>query len=229
MGTVKKILALHGWSTSTQKWGPFIEESVKRNINIKILPIPGLTKKVKKVWDLMDYVDWLATKIKTKKVILLGHSNGGRIALAFALKHPEKVRKLILIDSAGIYHNEIYLKAKRVLFKNLAKLGKQITSSEKLRNLLYKIIGESDYRNADPIQKQIMLNLISYDLTKFLKRIKTPTLIIWGKQDRITPLSDGKLMNKLINDSKLEVIKNAKHSPQFTNPEEVAKIIYEYI
>ena len=74
-----------------------------------------------------------------------------------------------------------------------------------------------------------MLNLINLNLTEVLRKIKVPTLVIWGQDDKITPLSDGKLIHQLIKNSKLKIIDNAKHSPQFTHPKEVAEIINEYL
>ena len=220
------VIILHGWTTSLDKWNPFLLELHKKGVQAKLLAIPGLTKEIKKPWNLNDYIDWLKKKIGTKKITLIGHSNGGRIALAFASKHPEKVSSLILIDSAGIYHKEFYIQVKRLLFKGAAKIGKKLIKSDNLRNILYRLAGESDYKNADGVQRQTMVNLISVDLTSILEKINIPTLIIWGKKDSVTPLSDGTLMHKLIKGSKLEVIDNARHSPQFTHPEEVVKKIY---
>ncbi len=228
MGTVTEILAIHGWTTTINKWGPFVEGMAKLGIRIKIPLVPGLTKTITKAWTLEDYVNWLKKQVGTKKIILLGHSNGGRFALAFAVKYPQHVNKLILIDSAGIYHHELPMKVKRFLFNGLAKLGKQFTSSEKIKTILYKLAREEDYKNATPVQRRIMINLISQDLTLILKKIKTPTLIIWGQNDKITPLSDAKLMHKLIENSKLEIIR-AGHSPHYTHPQEAARIIHEYL
>jgi len=81
----------------------------------------------------------------------------------------------------------------------------------------------------DDKTKQTMINLISVDLKPILPQIKIPTLIIWGADDRITPLSDGILMNELIKNSELKIIKNARHSPQFTDAEEVSEIITKYL
>lgn len=229
MGTVTEILALHGWTTSIKKWGPFVDCLLQKKIKVQIPSIPGLTKKINKPLTLEDYVTWLKQMVGIKKVILLSHSNGGRIALSFAARYPQNVKKLILIDSAGIYHNELTLKIKRLVFDSVAKFGKRIAPSDRLRNVLYKLARESDYKNANQLQRQIMVNLISVDLTGLLSKIKVPTLIIWGEKDKNTPLSDGKLMNKLIRNSKLEVIKNSKHSPHYTHPKEVAKIIHEYL
>lgn len=229
MGTVKEIVALHGWTYNVEKWNTFIALFKEKGIKLNLLKIPVLTKTSNKAWTLDDYVDWLKKEVGNKKVVLLGHSNGGRIALAFANQYPKSVEKLILIDSAGIYHNELNLRIKRYFYNKVAKIGKKLVPSASLRNLLYKIVGEGDYKDADPLQRQTMLNLIAQDLTPKLHSIQTPTLIIWGQYDTITPLADGKLTHQLISGSKFEIIKNARHSPQFTHPKEVARIIYEYL
>lgn len=228
---MKKIIILHGWSINLDKWKAFLKELEGKKIKYDLLKIPGLTAQLNNIWTLDNYVAWLKNIVDKEKgkVILMGHSNGGRIALAFTNKYPKKVERLILIDSAGIYHNELLLRIKRIVFKTIARIGKKITSSKFLENLLYKAARESDYKNADHNTKQTMVNLISADLKPILPNIQPPTLIIWGAQDRITPLSDGELMNSLIKNSKLEIIENARHAPHFTNPKEVANIIIEEI
>lgn len=224
---MNKIIILHGWTKTLDKWQPFLKDLKEKGIMADLPKIPGLTGSLNKIWNLDNYVNWLKNIIDKEKdkVVLIGHSNGGRIALAFANQYPQKVEKLILIDSAGICHNELPLRIKRLFFRVIAKIGKKISSSEKFKNLLYKFTGESDYKDLDKNTKQTMLNLISTDLKRILPQIKTPALIIWGTNDKITPLSDGILMNNLIKNSRLEIIKNARHSPQFTDPIEVVKII----
>lgn len=223
---MNKIIILHGWTYSVEKWQTFLDILERKSFEPIILDVPGLTSENDRVWRIENYVNWLYDKIKKESnVVLLGHSNGGRIALNFSIKYPKKVEKLILIDSAGIYHNELPLTLKRVIFRALAKWGKKITNSNILKKIFYKIVGESDYNNASVNMKQTMLNLLNSDKSLRIGRIQTPTLIIWGREDKITPLSDGILMNNLIKNSKLEIIENAKHSPQFTHPNQVAEAI----
>lgn len=225
---MNKVLVLHGWTYSTNLWQPFINSLKDKGFDAKLLKIPGLTQKLETVWDINNYVSWLDKKIEDK-VILLGHSNGGRMVLAYALKYPHKVKHLILIDSAGIYHNDLPIRLKRFIFQTIAKWGRKITNSQTLRKLLYKLSRESDYENASPLVKQTMVNLITYDLRSSLNQIKVPTLIIWGKNDKATPLSDGKLIHQLIPNSKMHIIQTARHSPQFTHVDEVIKTIVKEI
>ncbi len=222
-----KIIILHGWTKALDKWQLFLGALEKKGIRADLPKIPGLMGSLEKVWKLSDYIEWLKNIVDKEKgkVVLIGHSNGGRIALAFTNLYPEKVEKLILIDSAGIYHNELPLKIKKLIFKSIAKIGKKITSSKVLKNLLYKLARESDYKDLDENVKKTMINLISSDLRNIFPQIKTSTLIIWGREDKVTPLSDGLLMNKEIKNSKLQIIKDARHSPMFTHPKEVTSII----
>lgn len=224
---MKKVIILHGWTKNLDKWNDFLKNLDEKGIDYEFPKIPGLTGNLNEIWNLDDYVKWLKniTGKQKGKVILIGHSNGGRIALAFTNLYPQKVEKLILIDSSGIYHNELPLKIKRIVFKAFAKVGKKLTSSKTIKNLFYKLTRESDYKDLDDKTKQTMINLISIDLKPILSQVKIPTLIIWGREDKITPLSDGILMNKLIKNSKLEIIKDAHHSPQFTHSKETASII----
>lgn len=225
MGVIK-IFILHGWTYDTKKWDEFISLLKSDSNKIELLKIPGLTAELERVYTVDDYVKWLKKEIGAdEKVVLIGHSNGGRIASFFAATYPEKVSNLILIDSAGIYHNDIKIKTKRFIFKTIAKTGRKITHSKLLEKFLYKIVGERDYKEARPLVKKTMENLITSDVTPLLKNITAPTLIIWGEHDKVTPLTDGKRMHWLIAQSKIAVIKDARHSPQFTHTEKVVKII----
>lgn len=227
MGTLNKIVILHGWTYSLDKWKRFADLLKQSGFKPIFLKIPGLTLKSDKVWDLEKYSDWLRDELSKEKdkVILLGHSNGARIASYFASKHPGKVRNLVLIDSAGIYHKELPLQIKRFIFGAIVKIGKNFTSSESLKNFLYYLAGERDYQKAAPNMKRSMLNLTHHDLTPFLKKINVQTLIIWGDNDKVTPLYDGRLINKLIKNSKLKIVRGARHSPFYTHPKQVVNII----
>jgi pimeloyl-ACP methyl ester carboxylesterase len=227
---MKKIFIIHGWTYTTEKWNSVVGQLKSAGFEPVLLHVPGLTEVTDKAWTLDNYVEWLKEELKAEnQPIVIGHSNGGRIALAFAAKYPEKLRQLILVDSAGIYHNELPIRLKRLVFGTMANIGKKFTSSPTIRKLLYKLAGENDYKNATPQMRQTMANLISMDLTNQLEKITTPTLIIWGVQDKATPLSDGKLIHQLIKKSDLYIIEGAGHSPHFSHSELVSKKILSAI
>lgn len=221
-----KIFILHGWTYSLEKWAPFVKELKSKGFEINLLKIPGLTANIDRPWTIENYVGWLYEKLeKEKDIVLIGHSNGGRIAMAFSMKYPNKVARLILIDSAGIYHDELYIKLKRKVFGIIARTGGKISKTKIGKNLLYFLAGEKDYREASENMKKTIINLLAFDKNLKAEAISAPTIIIWGKKDDITPVSDAKVLNKKIINSKLYIINNARHSPQFSHPEKVAEII----
>jgi pimeloyl-ACP methyl ester carboxylesterase len=230
MKELKKIYILHGWAYTTEKWGPFVLDLKKKGFDVELLKIPGLTAPLSEVWNLDNYVAWLKDILdKEKEVILLGHSNGGRISLAYTAKYPKYIKHLILIDSAGIYHNELPIRLKRFVFGRAAKVGKLFTKSKKMRAMLYRFTREHDYEKADPIVRQTMLNLIRADLQDILPTVSVPTTIIWGQEDTVTPVHDGELMHEKIPHATFHTVQDARHSPMFTHEEKVAEIIEKNI
>ncbi len=227
---MKKIFIIHGWTYTLEAWEPCLAELRAKGFEPIILRVPGLTEESKKVWTLDGYVVWLERALVNEKdVILLGHSNGGRIAISALAKNPTLLSKLILLDSAGIVHNEFHLRAKRAVFGSIARFGKQVVNSSFVRKIYYKIIGARDYGRAPENMRETMKNLISRDLTPELSMISIPTLIIWGKEDSVTPLSDAYVMYEAIKGSNIIVIDGAKHSPHVTNPKVVAEEIAKWI
>lgn len=228
--TKTQTFIIHGWTYSTEKWQALVDILRAHKITPIMLQVPGLTETSSEIWDLEKYLVWLEGKTRDQQpFILIGHSNGGRISLAFAARYPERISQLILIDSAGVYHNELPIRLKRATFSRLARLGKAITSSPQLRRLLYKAARAQDYHDALPNMRATMANLQAADKTLPIQHVTTPTTIIWGEDDQVTPLSDAQLLARTIPDAQLYVIPGAKHSPFFTHPTEVADIIKEVI
>ena len=170
-----------------------------------------------------------------KRIILIGHSFGGGIAIKYATKYPEKIDKLILTGARGIKRK---LTAKQRVLFIIAKTGKLFFSLpiiNFLQNPMYKLFSKiawkrkKDYYNASPRMKEIMKNILAEDLTGYLDKIKTPTLLVWGREDETTPLADGEIMNEKIENSKLVVIDNANHSLPYQGAEEFAGIVEEFI
>lgn len=223
---MKTVYILHGWTYSTNKWKPLQTKLEKEKINAILLRIPGLTTTIDRAYTIDDYVNWLEMELpKDEKVVIAGHSNGGRLALHFAQKFPERVEHLFLIDSAGVYHDDLYSRVKRGSFRLAAKIGKKFTNSALARKILYKAARESDYQNANPVMRQTMKNLLESDKTLSLGAVHVPTTIMWGEKDTLTPLVDGLIMHARIKNSKMYTVSEAMHSPQFTHPEKIAAII----
>lgn len=221
-----KIYIIHGWTYSLDKWQPLVGLLRARGIDAMQLKVPGLTEPSDKIWDIEKYINWLDDQLKGEKdPIIMGHSNGGRIALAYCNRYPNRFKQLILIDSAGVPHDVPAVALKLRLYKTLATLGKPLIFIPDVKKLFYRAIGGHDYFNAPPNMKQTMQHMLEADKTIDVSKVTTPTTIIWGRDDTITPLADAQRLHKGIQDSQLNVIDGGRHAPFYTHPEEVATLI----
>jgi pimeloyl-ACP methyl ester carboxylesterase len=226
---MKQVYILHGWTYSLDKWQACLDLLRAHGIEATLLKVPGLTAESDKAWAIEDYVEWLNGELPKGPVLLIGHSNGGRIALNFAIAHPGRIKQLILIDSAGIYHNELPIRIKRAVFGAAAKVGKLVSSSPKLRKLLYKLAREKDYHDAPEHMRKTMANMLESDKELDITKVVTPTSIIWGDQDTVTPPKDATHIQSLLSDATVQWINDARHSPYYTHPKETAEAIVEVL
>lgn len=220
-GSGENIIFLHGWGSNLEVFRRSIS-FLSQTHTVYALDLPGCggTDEPKIPLDAAGYASFVndfANRLGVKKASLIGHSNGGRTIIRLATWEGRTldIDKIILIDSAGIKASPTFAKT---LKSSVFKIGKSVLNvgilkkmfPDALKNLQNKF-GSEDYRNASPMMKQCMVKLINEDLTPLLACIKFPTLLVWGDKDTATPLSDGKLMEKLIPDSGLVVLKNSGH------------------
>jgi len=227
------VIILHGWSINPEnavKWQSFRDTLQKKGVETEFLGLPGLSSPLQEVWGLGNYVDWLDGQIKKyPQVILLGHSFGGQIAARYSAKHPEKVAKLVLIDSSGIRDHSFLATTKRTGFLVAAKVGKVFFQSDFFRNILYKLAREKDYQQAPPLLRRTMSSILDEEVVADLAHISAPTLLIWGAEDTVTPLFLGKIFATKIRHNQFKTISGARHSPQFTHINEVAQAVADFV
>jgi pimeloyl-ACP methyl ester carboxylesterase len=233
-GKGESFLILHGWGGSSKSW-----EKVMKILSLKfkvICPdLPGFGKSdiPSEIWNLDDFKDWLkefVDKLALENFFLLGHSFGGRVSIKFSISFPERVKKLFLLNSAGI-KQDLTLKDKIII--NLSKFGKKLISGskfqDKISKLFYFIFGIKDYSRAQGTMKEIMKKVIEEDLLPCLSKIQTETIIIWGKEDKIVHLKYGFLFKEHIKNSKLEIIPKVGHSPHLKDPEKLVEVLISHL
>ena len=218
-GQGKNIIILHGWGANIQTVLS-IHQHLKGRFKVYTLDLPGFgeSDKPKEVWGSQEYSNFVKQFIDEmglEEVTLIGHSHGGRISIVLANNYPELVKKMILVDSAGIipkrklkYYFKVYS------FKTLKKLYSLTffyIDKEKRLEKFYKKFGSTDYKASDGIMRNIMVKVVNDDLRPLLKDIKSQTLLIWGRDDEDTPVYMGEIMEKEIKGSGLVVLENAGH------------------
>ena len=225
------LIFLHGWRCEALAWQGIANKVEGDNISFYLLDLPGFggSPAPKKPFGVGDYAEIVAGFIKKNNlnnVVLIGHSFGGRIAIKIAAENPNYLKKIILVDSAGLKTNKS-LKWK----KAIAKIAKPFLKPKfmlTLKEKLYQKIGAGDY-TATPFHKETFLKVIGEDLTSDLEKIKISTLLVWGENDKETPLAMGKIMQKKIKNSRLEILENAGHFSFLDKPDEFFNVILRVI
>jgi len=223
-GKGKVVLFLHGWSKGLSKERYFeLLEEVAKYRRIVAIDFPGFGESVapKSVWEVGDYasmVESLVKKMDLGKIILVGHSFGGRVAIRMAVRRKVEIEKMVLIGSAGIERKSLKVRVLAELSKYVPKLLKNI----------YKV-GSKDYRESEGIMREIMKKVVSENQEGELSEISCPVSLIWGREDRTTPLWQGELMKSLIKNSKLYVIEEANHGVPYRKVKEVSEILKEVL
>ncbi len=236
-GTGEPLVILHGWGGSSNSWLKVIEK-LKKDFKIVCPDLPGFGKSEppKSIWGLKEYANWLkefVEKLKLEKFFLLGHSFGGRIAIKFSTFWPEKIKKLILCNSAGIKQKKNF--KEKIIF-SLALLGNAIFSpkilqrfKDKAQNLFYLFIRNLDYAKANKTMKEVMKKVIEEDILPHLPLLKAETLIVWGEKDNILPLDHAFIFREKIPNSEIKILPKTFHSPHLENPEVLAQIISQFL
>ena len=220
-GSGELVVLLHGWGSNIKLFANLIDLlSAKYTVVAMDMPGFGESEEPKTPWCVDDYVQFVIDFLKdydTKEVTLLGHSFGGRVIIKMHSREslPFKVKKVILVDSAGIMPPKSNKKSWSTRYY---KMGKAVLSTKLVQKLapdalenFRKKMGSADYAAASPMMRQVMVKVVNEDLEPYLPNIKCPTLLVWGVNDTATPISDGEKMEKLIPDAGLVRLENAGH------------------
>lgn len=188
------------------------------------------------VADVARYLLWLLDALGLEKVSLAGHGLGGWIAAELAVMCPHVLDRLILIDAAGV-------RPERGEIADIFLLGLEETRKQAWHDPgqsaeyaeLYDRELSAEERDAQ-IQNQEMSVRLAWkpymfdpSLPHLLPRSRVPTLVVWGREDRIVPLECGEIYQRAIPKARLDVIDRCGHLPHLERPDEVARLIAEFL
>ena len=232
-GEGEPLVLLHGLFGALSNFKDLVEHfRTNYKVIVPLLPlfdldilhttVGGLAKYVQKFLETKDY----------KGIHLLGNSLGGHVALVYTLKHPERIRSLILTGSSGLFENGMgdtypkrgdyeYIRKKTELtFYDPAMATKELVDE------VFEIT-----RNRLKVIKIIALakSAIRNNLGEELKNIQQPTLLVWGNNDTITPPFVAREFQRLIPNSELHFIDRCGHAPMMEQPLEFNVVLENFL
>ncbi len=233
-GSGPAVLVLHGWGASIEAVQPIIA-GLAPVATVHALDLPGFgqSEPPPRPWGVADYQEFLAAfmdALEIERPTIVGHSNGGRIAIRMAATEPRRAARLVLVDSAGIRPKRTLRWYRRV---GMAKLGKYAARwlgapGERLRARIVGRVASTDYAAAGEM-RPTLVRLVNSDLREYLPRISVPALLVWGADDTDTPVADGRMMEKLIPDAGLVVLEGAGHYSYIDQAASFARIVTHFI
>lgn len=188
----------------------------KFNVIVPILPIFEMSLRKLSVTGLVDYVHEFLSYKGFEKVHLLGNSIGGHIALLYVLNHPEKVKSITLTGSSGLFES--------AMGSTFPKRGDYDFIKKKTEDTFYspetatKELVDEVFDTVNDRGKAIRIiamakSAVRHNLSDQLQEIKAPCLLIWGKQDKVTPPFVGEKFKELIPNAELHFIDKCGHAP----------------
>jgi len=232
-GEGEPLLLLHGLFGALSNFADLVEHFRKQyKVIVPLLPlfdldifhttVGGLEKHVQKFIELRGY----------HHIHLLGNSLGGHVALVHIIKHPERIKSLILTGSSGLFENGMGDSYPKRGDRDYIKKKTEVTfydpamATTELVDEVFEITN-----NRIKVIKIIALakSAIRNNLGEELNQIKQPTLLIWGNNDIITPPFVGQEFQKLIPNSELHFIDKCGHAPMMEVPDEFNRILDAFL
>ena len=242
------IILLHGTGASLHTWDLWAER-LKAKYRVLRITLPGFglsgprSDKKYKIKDYVNLLESFVEKIGVEKFYLVGNSLGGSIAWLYTSFYDKKVKKLILINSSGFELEEIpfVIRIARNNFLNflIKKTSIKFLIEKSLKEVYYddKLISKSIINryyklNLRQGNRQAFIDraLINYkDHTSRLKKIESPTLILWGKNDEWINVRFSQKFKTMIKGSRVSIMNETGHIPMEEKPYESLKIVQDFL
>lgn len=232
-GEGEPLILLHGLFGALSNFEHLIEYFRHHNkVVVPMLPLFDLDLLHTSVGGLQKFVYKFIENRNYQGVHLMGNSLGGHVALVHVLKHPERIKSLILTGSSGLFENGMgdsypkrgdyeYIKKKTEITFYDPK-----TASKELVDEVYEIVN-SRIKAIKIIA--LAKSAIRNNLGEELNRINQPTLLVWGNNDTITPPFVGREFQRLIPNSELHFIDKCGHAPMMEVPDEFNQILHKFL
>ena len=227
------VILLHGLMGALSNFGGLVDHFQNtHNVVFPFLPIFEMPLRKLSVMGLVDYVDRFIEHQGYTNVHIVGNSLGGHIAQLYVLRRPEKVKSLTLTGSSGLFENAMGSTfPKRGNYEYIKKKTEDVFYDSKIATKEYV---DDLYETVNNRNKAIRIittakSAIRHNLGDKLHNIHCPTLLVWGREDGVTPLFVGEKFNELIPNSQLSIIEKCGHAPMMEKPAEFNSIFEQFM
>ncbi len=257
-GNGKDVLVLlHGLGASSTSWEEITPLFPLDKYKLYLVDLKGhglSSKPDDNKYSIEDHgliISAFIEKIVKDKVILVGHSFGGSVALCTYITQKEhhnlRIKKLVLLD-CGAFKDEIpffvyYLKIPIINVPSQSLFSPQFRAKVTLKRLFFdkkritdKILARYTVyfkdKDAKKPLRETAAQIIPPDYNSLIEKykgIKVPTLIIWGEKDRVLSIENGQKLNQIIHSSQLQIVPQCGHVPQEECPEQTYKILEKFV
>jgi len=233
VGEGETLMLCHGLFGALSNFSDLIEKFRNTHkVVVPILPLFDLDILHTSVSGLEKHVAAFIEHKNYTNIHLLGNSLGGHVALVYVLKHPERVKSLTLTGSSGLFENAMgdsYPKRgdyEYIKNKTAQTFYDPAVATPELVDEVFEIT-----KNRIKVIKIIALakSAIRHNLGEELNQIQQPTLLIWGKNDIVTPPFVAEEFKKLIPNSQLHFIDKCGHAPMMEVPVEFNSILEKFL
>ncbi len=227
------LCIIPGWGGTQETWKKFATLAAGDfDVHCIELPCFGGVACPQSVWGVEQYAEYVNLQLKeirkqsdNKKIILLGHSFGGQVAVSVASTHPDACDELVLIAAAAIRPRRVI---KRAVFSACVKIAKALlrnsinnTKISDIKKKIYNALFSPDYMETSGIEREIFKKVIREDMRHVLSKIVQHTLVFWGRHDSYTPLRHGKMIARLLPEAELVIFRDGRHGLHHTHSADI--------
>jgi len=233
-GEGQPIVILHGLMGGLSNFEGVLTFFPQKGYKVIIPELPVYSQPLIKtsVKSLSDFLYAFIQHKKLNNVVLLGNSLGGHVGLLFAKNYPDIVKGLVLTGSSGLYENNMgdgypkrgdynYIKSKsEAVFYDPKVATKEIVDE------VFKTVND---RNKLVRTLALAKSAIRHNMAKDLPQMKTPTALLWGRQDSVTPPNVAEEFERLLPDAELFWIDQCGHAPMMEHPDLFNEILLNWL
>lgn len=231
---VPPIVLLHGMLGHLSNWTSTIEELPRHGYHViaPVLPVYDLPLRNTTVTGLAEYLHGFLDALGVGPVVLVGNSLGGHVALLYALEHPDRTEALVLSGSSGIYEVHIGTSTPRRYDPQFIREKAALTFYDPI-HVTDELIAEMGeiIANRGRTLRLIRMARATRDeaVTPRLHEIEAPTLLVWGKDDEITPRDVAEEFRELLPHAELYFVDECGHAPMIEQPEAFNRLTLDFL